>query len=462
MAEDLGLSKSMHERLMYGCGYDHIMLDTQYRMSPALSQFPSRQFYDGKLINAGNVMCSQYVNSYKVMGAPVYTVYQIIGKERQAHSGSMENELEARAVVKIVETIQKESRKFTGNWCASNRLRIITFYQAQVALIKKLLRQRNLGEVLVATVDSSQGCEADLVIVSFVRSEGQAGRNSVGFLTDDRRLNVSITRAKYQMMILGNIQRMSELPDGKADTVKLLALDALERKCVLPFPFDSEQIRVQENDLNQHNVQIDRKLPPECLEPAVKGPRKRMQEQRIEPRKRTLPVGSLAATKTISTAGEDQRASVDERKVASKSNTTIDLCSSSSSGRSSSSSDSSDSDSSSSSSTSSTGDASSTELSMVESRVQSVKLKTATQNGNTAKSIPSLLYVNHKSDPDGTSSVNESEAPDVTDSSGGELQVDSSPGCDPPGLYSDTHYGQHDKTLSQNDPEIIYLSSSSD
>ncbi|OEU15131.1 hypothetical protein FRACYDRAFT_165538, partial [Fragilariopsis cylindrus CCMP1102] len=58
--------------------------------------------------------------------------------------------------------------------------------------------------VLVATVDSSQGCEADFVILSFVRSEGNGGRNTVGFLMDDRRLNVALTRAKYQIIGVGN------------------------------------------------------------------------------------------------------------------------------------------------------------------------------------------------------------------------------------------------------------------
>ena len=52
----LGLSKSLHERLMYDCGKGHIMLDVQYRMKPELSQFPSNQFYEGKLINGPNVL----------------------------------------------------------------------------------------------------------------------------------------------------------------------------------------------------------------------------------------------------------------------------------------------------------------------------------------------------------------------------------------------------------------------
>lgn len=54
-AADLGLNKSLHERLMYDCGKAHIMLDTQYRMMPDISGFPSKTFYCGKLMNGENV-----------------------------------------------------------------------------------------------------------------------------------------------------------------------------------------------------------------------------------------------------------------------------------------------------------------------------------------------------------------------------------------------------------------------
>ena len=59
-ASDLGLSKSMHDRLMNECGEDFIMLDQQYRMVPSISHFPSRQFYDGNISDGFNVTWSDY------------------------------------------------------------------------------------------------------------------------------------------------------------------------------------------------------------------------------------------------------------------------------------------------------------------------------------------------------------------------------------------------------------------
>lgn len=265
-AELMGLSKSLHERLMYDCGYDHIMLETQYRMKPTLSQFPSKYFYEGKLINGGNVIRPKYKGGVSMMGCSDYTLYQIDGIERYVRSGSIENEAEANAVVKIVDNLRRISRN-SGNWCSANRIRIITFYQAQVSLIKRLLRKRNLGNVLVATVDSSQGCEADFVILSFVRSEGNGGRNTVGFLMDDRRLNVALTRAKYQIIGVGNIHRMANLPDGKAGTgsIKRLAIDAIHRQCVLHFPSDATSRRMLNSDNFKEERNKKRKSPPsEC------------------------------------------------------------------------------------------------------------------------------------------------------------------------------------------------------
>jgi hypothetical protein len=56
IAADRGLDKSLHERLMYDSAYPHIMLDVQYRMKPEISQFPSKQFYSGNVLDGPNVV----------------------------------------------------------------------------------------------------------------------------------------------------------------------------------------------------------------------------------------------------------------------------------------------------------------------------------------------------------------------------------------------------------------------
>jgi superfamily I DNA and/or RNA helicase len=152
-----------------------------------------------------------YIAAANVLNGKVYSFLQVTGMERQAISGSFENEAEAQAVVTLVQELRSASSSHHhngGRWNSADRIRIITFYQAQVTLLKRMLQQERLGDIVVATVDSSQGCEADVVIISFVRSMGSAytsGRTSVGFLSDDRRMNVALTRGEIVVAFLSRM-----------------------------------------------------------------------------------------------------------------------------------------------------------------------------------------------------------------------------------------------------------------
>lgn len=165
----------------------------------------------------------------------VYSFLQVDGREDQAHCGSYRNVVEAHRVIELIQNLSSSAQNDT-EWYSSEKVRIITFYQAQVALIRQLLRQRGLQRVLVATVDSSQGCEANLVIVSFVRSNcgwrpSASSGFCAGFLNDDRRMNVALTRAKYQLVCIGNAQAMNRMV--AASTISGLVTDAERRNCIV-------------------------------------------------------------------------------------------------------------------------------------------------------------------------------------------------------------------------------------
>ena len=275
-ADSLGLSKSMHERLMNELGVDHIMLDIQYRMKPAISVFPSTKFYGGKLRDGPNVVSATYQSRVRILDGRDYSFLQVEGKERQGSSGSYENESEARAVVDLVQQLRNASSKLDGRWDSVSRVRIITFYQAQVTLLKRLLSRVWAGNVVVATVDSSQGCEADLVIISCVRSNGEAQQRTVGFLNDDRRLNVSLTRAMHQLIIVGNAKSMSHMKDDL--TVCQLAKDAFRRNCVVKQT--SRGIETLTYDENAHKT-----LPSTCPEESQRAGQRAKRDLQSAPEK---------------------------------------------------------------------------------------------------------------------------------------------------------------------------------
>ena len=83
---------------------------------------------------------------------------------------------------------------------------IISPYRAQVQYLRSLLKKDDFlqplrRQITVKTVDAFQGQERDVILVSLVRAneEGQ-----IGFLSDLRRMNVAMTRARYKLIILGS------------------------------------------------------------------------------------------------------------------------------------------------------------------------------------------------------------------------------------------------------------------
>lgn len=96
------------------------------------------------------------------------------------------------------------------------RIGVISFYKEQSHLIREEIRQLNMlkfninekvrVEIDINTVDSFQGKEKDIVILSCVRSNNS---NSIGFLNELKRLNVAISRAKTFCFIVGDLYNMS-------------------------------------------------------------------------------------------------------------------------------------------------------------------------------------------------------------------------------------------------------------
>ena len=194
-AENGGLRRSLFERLV-AMGIEPMLLDTQYRMHPAISDFPNRTFYEGRLVDGISAAdrpnpAGLLWNDWEVPMA----FLPVNGDELLSPDGaSKENPAEAGWVAKILENLLQ-----AGD-LEETDIGIITPYAGQVRAIRDALPERN-DSVEVHTVDGYQGREKEVIIFSCVRSNSDG---IVGFLSDARRLNVALTRAKRGLIVIGD------------------------------------------------------------------------------------------------------------------------------------------------------------------------------------------------------------------------------------------------------------------
>ncbi len=202
-AELGGLNQSLFERLNK-CGIPAHMLKTQYRMHPVIREFPSARFYDNQLDDG--CLASERVPPAGILWPDWDNPLAFIpvdGLEQQDEEGSSRsNYAEAAKVLSIVKGLLEVGDITTKD------IGIITPYNGQVRVLSDLFEQaggRNVGEPFngleIKSVDGYQGREKEVIVFSTVRAN-EAGE--VGFLSDRRRLNVALTRAKRGLIIIGN------------------------------------------------------------------------------------------------------------------------------------------------------------------------------------------------------------------------------------------------------------------
>ncbi len=218
------LQETLFEKLITRYPQKSKMLRVQYRMNSLLMEFPANEFYDGKISVGNSERPTPDCSPFK---SPLIFI-DTSGSERRLEkqrkgSESRENPYEAEIVEKVLHEILKFVRE--------SDVGIITPYDDQVELIRSRLK----NDVEVNTVDGYQGREKDVVILSLVRSNRQ---RNLGFLTDLRRLNVSLTRAKKMLIVVGDSSTL------KANETYNRFIEFVRRKGML---IDSEKIFEIEN-----------------------------------------------------------------------------------------------------------------------------------------------------------------------------------------------------------------------
>ncbi len=217
-AGERGLKRSLFGDLLEQWGdLASVALRRQYRMLPTICAFPSQAFYDGALYADETVsdrpLAFQYdpADPLALILDPQKPVIFVDTPASDAGGVSMNkvNKAQALAARRIVLAMR-------AGGVAAERIGVIAPFRAQVAEIRQQLAAYGETQIAVDTVDRFQGGEREVILFSFggPAPTGATGARSYGadFLADPHRLNVALTRAQRKLILLGDRQRLAQIP----------------------------------------------------------------------------------------------------------------------------------------------------------------------------------------------------------------------------------------------------------
>jgi ATP-dependent RNA/DNA helicase IGHMBP2 len=179
-AARLGLNKSILE-ISIATVENVFLLNMQYRMREAIAGFSGNYFYNGLLLTAAQLANNATHITF------IDTAGSSYNEKHGSDGSSLQNEGELQIAQKLIET-EGLNPLHTA---------FISPYAGQIAAAKEILPK----QMRISTIDSFQGQEKEIIILSLVRSNDDG---DIGFLKDYRRMNVAITRAKEQLFVIGD------------------------------------------------------------------------------------------------------------------------------------------------------------------------------------------------------------------------------------------------------------------
>ena len=200
-----------------------VYLNSQFRMPGSISDVISEWFYENNYFSSYDMKRFAPVVPGTVSPMVVISTSKSKGRfERQPENkmgyiNAYEADLIADMIAHIIAEIPSEKKQA---FCESieSQIGIISAYGAQVRLIRERLQKKKLPisgdqiRSMVASLDSFQGQERPLILYSLTRSTEYKSKESarVGFMKELRRLNVAFTRCQKQLVVLGDIQYLTE------------------------------------------------------------------------------------------------------------------------------------------------------------------------------------------------------------------------------------------------------------
>ncbi|EDM38461.1 DNA helicase [Pedobacter sp. BAL39] len=205
-----GLSNTLMEKMVNQYPESVVLLEEQYRMNRSIMEYSSEVFYQGKLKAHDSVATHLLYDDDKPL---LFIDTAGASFEEKTEGHSISNPDEASFVSKQLETLVQElSLRYSIEDFPT--VAIISPYKQQIVHIKELLQHspdidKFKSKISVNTIDSFQGQERDVVVISMVRSNDEG---IIGFLADIRRMNVAMTRARKKLIVIGDSATLCRLP----------------------------------------------------------------------------------------------------------------------------------------------------------------------------------------------------------------------------------------------------------
>jgi len=216
IGDDKQLPPVIHNQYNMNLGYNSFLynivrshsdllmeLGVQYRMHHEIAAFSNINFYSGKLMNSSSILSKRILPpSFSRVFADINNpkVFVDLVRSRESFSSkSYSNRFEAKKVIEYIQALNSLGVQ-------GSQIGVITFYKSQVIFLEELIKKvRNIRGVIINTVDAFQGSEMGFIILSTVRANH---KRAVGFLTNENRLNVALTRSRLGLIILGNARTL--------------------------------------------------------------------------------------------------------------------------------------------------------------------------------------------------------------------------------------------------------------
>nr|XP_054774301.1 uncharacterized protein LOC129282427 [Lytechinus pictus] len=211
-AKELGFGRSMLARIAQKFAMEDQNTcihnwDTQYRMGAEIAKYPSSVMYLHKL-KTGKKQESFFLRPY--------IIFDVSDGKESMQGESVVNKAEASFIKELVCSFSGKEKFSIG---------IITDSDGQRDLLKEMLEGQEIHKPLVGTPIDFFGLEKDVIILCCTRTGGTPDDH--GFLMNKQVLNLVLTRAKFSLIIVGNMTRMKEFANWK-----YLVDDATGRKLV--------------------------------------------------------------------------------------------------------------------------------------------------------------------------------------------------------------------------------------